>query len=78
MARGGMKKLKRSLRKWLKRRSAIEPVIGHAKNDGRLKRNYLKGVEGDKINALLSGCGYRPCYAGYTAYLISTVFGGQA
>jgi len=57
VARGGMKKLKRSLRKWLKRRSAIEPVIGHAKNDGRLKRNYLKGVEGDRINALLSGCG---------------------
>jgi len=54
----GMKKLKRSLRRWLKRRSAIEPVIGHVKNDGRLGLNYLKGVEGDLVNALLAGSGY--------------------
>jgi len=52
------KKLTRSLRKWFKRRSAIEPLIGHVKNDGRMGRNYLKGVEGDRINAILSGCGY--------------------
>jgi IS5 family transposase len=58
LARGGMKKVKRSLRKWLKRRSAIEPVIGHMKNDGRLGRNYLKGVEGDKMNAVLCGAGH--------------------
>jgi len=38
--------------------AAIEPVIGHIKNDGRLGRNYLKGAEGDRINAILSGCGY--------------------
>jgi IS5 family transposase len=58
LARSGTRKLKRSLRYWLKRRSAIEPLIGHAKNDGRLGRNYLSGVEGDRINALLAGCGY--------------------
>ena len=56
IARREMKKLKYSLRKWLKRRSAIEPVIGHMKNDGRLSRNYLSGKEGEKmslkINAL--------------------------
>ncbi len=45
-------------RKWLKRRSAIEAVIGHAKTDGRLGRNYLHGREGDKINAILSGSGH--------------------
>jgi IS5 family transposase len=33
-------------------------VIGHAKIDGRLGRNYLHGREGGKINAILSGCGY--------------------
>ena len=58
VARQGLSKVKGSLRKWLKRRSAIEPVIGHMKNDGRLGRNYLLGAEGDKINALLCGAGH--------------------
>ena len=53
-----MKKATRSVRKWLKRRSSIEPIIGHLKSDNRMSRNYLKGVEGDEMNALLSGCGY--------------------
>ena len=43
---------------WYKRRSAIEPIIGHLKSDNRMDRNYLKGREGDKINAILAGCGY--------------------
>ena len=46
------------MRKELRRRSAIEPVIGHMKSDGKLDRNYLKGVLGDKINALLCGAGH--------------------
>lgn len=54
----GKRRLKASIRKWLKRRSAIEAVIGHAKTDGRLGRNFLMGREGDNINAILSGCGY--------------------
>ncbi|BCO09285.1 IS5 family transposase [Desulfolithobacter dissulfuricans] len=45
------------MKKELKRRSAIEPVIGHMKADGKLDRNYLKGILGDKINALLCGAG---------------------
>ncbi len=48
----------RSVKRWLKRRSAIEPVIGHVKSDNGMARNRLKGTEGDKINALLSGCGF--------------------
>jgi len=47
----------RSLRKWLRRRNAIEPKIGHLKTDNRMDRNYLKGTNGDRINALLAGCG---------------------
>jgi transposase, IS5 family len=43
---------------WFKRRSAIEPIIGHTKSDHRMNRNYLKGEEGDKINAILAGCGF--------------------
>ena len=53
-----LKNLTRSFRNWCKRRNAIEPIIGHTKNDGRLGRNYLKGKEGDKTNAILCACGY--------------------
>ena len=42
----------------LKRRNAVEPVIGHMKSDGRLARNFLKGIEGDAMNALLCGAGH--------------------
>lgn len=47
-----------TIRRELRRRSAIEPVIGHMKTDGRLGRNFLAGVRGDAINALLCGAGY--------------------
>jgi IS5 family transposase len=54
----GKKNLPRRLRKLLKGRSGIEPIIGHLKNDHRLSRNYLLGKTGDKINAILSGCAF--------------------
>lgn len=47
-----------TIKKELRRRSAIEPVIGHMKDDGKLGRNWLKGTIGDKINALLCGAGH--------------------
>ena len=40
------------------RRNAIEPVIGHMKDDGHLERNHLKGTEGDAINAVLTAAGH--------------------
>lgn len=43
--------------KWKRRRAAIEPIIGHMKNDGHLGRNQLAGKEGDKINPILCGTG---------------------
>ncbi len=46
------------IKKELRRRSAIEPVIGHCKEDGHLGRNYLKGRNGDQINAVMSAVGY--------------------
>ena len=46
------------LRRSLKRRQAIEPVIGHLKSDGLLGRNYLKGTEGDPMNVMLSCAGH--------------------
>jgi len=52
------KSLSRSMRRMLKRRAAVEPIIGHLKSDHRMDRNHLKGVEGDKINAILAGAGF--------------------
>ena len=49
---------KRKARKNFGRRSAIEPVIGHLKNDFRLARNYLKGTIGDAINLLLAAAAF--------------------
>ena len=46
------------IKKELRRRSAIEAVIGHCKSDGHLDRNYLKGRNGDQINAVMSAVGY--------------------
>jgi IS5 family transposase len=46
------------IKRELRRRSAIEPVIGHMKNDGHLGRNFLKGYAGDHANAVLTAVGY--------------------
>ncbi|MEG3641588.1 IS5/IS1182 family transposase, partial [Magnetococcus sp. PR-3] len=47
-----------TIKKELKRRNAIEPIIGHLKSEGRLDRNFLRGVLGDQLNVLISGIGY--------------------
>ena len=52
------KQLSKFDKKMQKRRSAIEPVIGHLKQYGRMARNYLKGVIGDIINPLISAIGF--------------------
>jgi IS5 family transposase len=46
------------IKRELRRRSAIEPVIGHLKSDGHLGRNYLKGRHGDRANAVLAAAGH--------------------
>jgi IS5 family transposase len=48
---------KKKLRQAFRRRAAIEPRIGHLKKKTGLGRNYLKGVFGDQINALMAGVG---------------------
>lgn len=52
------RKLPRRLKKLLRRRQAIEPTIGHMKSDGLLGRNWLKGIEGDAMHAVLCGAGH--------------------
>lgn len=49
---------KEAKREKFKRRAAIEPVIGHLKNDYRMARNYLKGFVGDQINLLMAACAW--------------------
>lgn len=56
--RGKFKRLTRAQRKALKRRQAVEPVIGHLKSDHRIDRNWLKGQLGDAMHAVLCACGY--------------------
>lgn len=46
------------IKRELRRRSAIEPVIGHMKAEGHLGRSYLKGQAGDAANAILTAAGY--------------------
>ena len=46
------------IKKELRRRSAIEAVIGHCKTDGHMGRNFLKGRLGDQINAVMTAVGY--------------------
>lgn len=51
------KNITKSKRKKHSRRAAIEPVIGHLKQDYRLCRNYLKGILGDNMNLILAAAG---------------------
>ena len=52
------RKLSRREKQRLKRRSMLEAMIGHMKNDGMLNRCHLKGTQGDAIHALLCGLGH--------------------
>ena len=47
-----------AIKREMRRRSAVEPVIGHIKNGHRMDRNYLAGPQGDAINAVLAAVGY--------------------
>ena len=54
----GSKAKDTSMRRFLKRRSSIEPVRGHLKQDHRMGVNYLGGIQGDKINPILSASAF--------------------
>ena len=47
-----------AIKKVMKRRAAVEPVIGHIKQDHRMGRNHLAHATGDAINAVLAATGY--------------------
>ncbi|MDF2964901.1 MAG: transposase family protein [Rickettsiaceae bacterium] len=47
------------IKRELKRRKAIEPIISHMKNGCRMAINYLKGILGDKLNAIFAAIGFK-------------------
>jgi transposase, IS5 family len=55
---GQKRRMTNAIKREMRRRSAIEPVIGHAKAEHRLGRNYLAGRVGDAINTILAAVGY--------------------
>jgi IS5 family transposase len=56
--RGKFKSMTDQEKKMLKRRQAIEPIIGHLKVDHRMNRCHLKGSLGDSLHAVLCAAGY--------------------
>jgi IS5 family transposase len=57
VGRSSFRGLSRTERRYMRRRAAVEPVISHVKHDNRMDRNFLLGVDGDEINAILAGAG---------------------
>ena len=55
---GQKRRVTEHIKRELRRRSAVEPVIGHAKGEHRMGRNYLAGQQGDAINVVLAAAGY--------------------
>ena len=55
---GQKRGLSPAIKRAFRRRSAVEPVIGHLKAEHRMGRNYLAHGTGDAINAVLAAVGY--------------------
>jgi IS5 family transposase len=55
---GQKRGLTAAIKRALRRRAAVEPVIGHLKNEHRMTRNHLAGAAGDASNAVLAAVGY--------------------
>jgi transposase, IS5 family len=55
---GQKRRMTPKIKREMRRRSAVEPVIGHLKSDHRMDRNYLWYRQGDAINAVLAAVGY--------------------
>jgi IS5 family transposase len=64
-----------TIRRERRRRSAIEPVIGHMKSDGHLGRNFLLGTEGDAANLVLAAAGHNlRLLRAWLAWLLACLF----
>jgi transposase, IS5 family len=50
---GQVRRVTHAIRREMRR--SVEPALGHLEDDHRMRRNYLKGRDGDRINAVLAG-----------------------
>jgi IS5 family transposase len=55
---GQKRRMTPAIKREMRRRAAVEPVIGHIKNEHRMDRNYLAHSSGDALNAVLAAAGY--------------------
>jgi IS5 family transposase len=55
---GQKRRVTPQIKREMRRRSAVEPVIGHLKSEHRMGRNYLWHRDGDATNAVLAAAGY--------------------
>jgi transposase, IS5 family len=79
---GQVRRVTKAIRREMRRRAAVEPVIGHLKDDHRMRRNYLKGRDGDRINAVLAAVGHnfsllRHWFEGFLRVLLSIFCHGR-
>ena len=56
--RGKFKSMTSQQRRWLRRRQAVEPAIGHLKSDNRMNRCWLQGALGDALHSISCAAGY--------------------
>jgi len=76
---GQKRRVTPAIKRQMRRRSAIEPVIGHIKAEHRMERNTLKGQKGDAINAILADAGYNfslllKWLKNFLLFLVATIF----
>ena len=55
---GRVRRVTAAIRREMRRRAAVVPMIGHMTAEHRMDRNYLKGRDGDRINAVLAAASY--------------------
>jgi IS5 family transposase len=55
---GQLRRVTKAIRREMRRRAAARARDRHLKDDHRMRRNYLKGRDGDRINAVLAAAGY--------------------
>jgi IS5 family transposase len=55
---GQKRRVTPQIKREMRRRAAVEPVIGHIKAEHRMGRNYLAHAQGDAVNAILAAAGY--------------------
>src|SRR5580698_3234124 len=67
----------RALWRWMKRRAAVEPGIGHLKNEHRFERNRLRGIYGNAINAMLAAAAmnFHKLLGAFWLYALRTLLG---